>query len=665
MPFKVGDKVVYPHHGAAIIEKSEKKMAFGEKQEYLVLRLAYGDLILMVPADNTEGVGLRDVINDEEVEEVFAVLRKKEARMPTNWSRRYKNHSEKLRSGDIYQVAEVVRNLSIRDKDKGLSAGEKRMLTRARQILVSELTFALNVDEETAEERLNDALDLSDAARSRRGDGVADRRGRGRGQRFGGPKQFADLDGRPVLAWAVEACRPRRRRRPGGARRLRTAPATTGPTPSSPGGATRADSVRAGLAAVPADADVVVVHDAARPLAAPALRRRGRRRGRRRRDGAVPGVPPRHAQAVDGAGNVTSTLDRARWSRSRRPRPSGPRVLRGPRAAAPRPPTTPRWSRRSAARSGRAGRPANLKITDPEDLARPSAARGRVSVRIGQGFDVHRFSDDPHRRSSSGPGSRARAGWPATPTPTPSATRWPTRCWARPGSATSAATSPTPTRRGRGPTRGAPHRGRRHGGRGGRLRATRTARSSPRPRAWPHMAPWRSASARWSARRSRSRPRAPRASARSAAPRGSPPRGRPGGAAVSPRPPAAAPRTGARRTGAARRARRGRPRPAARRARGRAGRGPPRGPGAAAVGRRTVRRVLLAEGQDPSPQLDQIEELAGALRVPVGRAHGSPGEPGAHRGPQGVALARPLGPSRTDLAPPDRPARPVPPGRTA
>jgi CarD family transcriptional regulator len=156
--FKVGDKVVYPHHGAAVIEKRETKVAFGEKREYLVLRLAYGDLILNVPADNTEGVGLREVINDEEVEEVFAVLRKKEARMPTNWSRRYKNHSEKLRSGDIYQVAEVVRNLSIRDKDKGLSAGEKRMLQRARQILVSELTFALNVDEETAEERLNDAL---------------------------------------------------------------------------------------------------------------------------------------------------------------------------------------------------------------------------------------------------------------------------------------------------------------------------------------------------------------------------------------------------------------------------------------------------------------------------------------------------------------------------
>ncbi|MGH9179906.1 MAG: CarD family transcriptional regulator [Acidimicrobiales bacterium] len=156
--FDVGDKVVYPHHGAAVIEKREQKEVFGETREYLVLKLAYGDLTLMVPCDNTDEVGLREVINDEEVEEVFAVLRKKEARMPTNWSRRYKNHVEKLKSGDIYQVAEVVRNLSIRDKDKGLSAGEKRMLTRARQILVSELTFAIGVSEEEAELKLNEAL---------------------------------------------------------------------------------------------------------------------------------------------------------------------------------------------------------------------------------------------------------------------------------------------------------------------------------------------------------------------------------------------------------------------------------------------------------------------------------------------------------------------------
>lgn len=159
MAFDVGDKVVYPHHGAAVIEKREKRTSpSGEQREYLVLRLAYGDLTLMVPADNTDSVGLRDVINLEEVEEVFAVLRKKEARMPTNWSRRFKNHVEKLKSGDVYQVAEVVRNLSLRDNEKGLSAGEKRMLAKARQILVSELTFAINVDEAEAEKKLDEAL---------------------------------------------------------------------------------------------------------------------------------------------------------------------------------------------------------------------------------------------------------------------------------------------------------------------------------------------------------------------------------------------------------------------------------------------------------------------------------------------------------------------------
>ena len=158
MPFDVGEKVVYPHHGAAVIEKRETKEFNGEEREYFVLRIAYGDLTVSIPVDNAEAIGLREVINDEEVEEVFAVLRKKEARMPTNWSRRFKNHVEKLKSGDIYQVAEVVRNLSIRDKDKGLSAGEKRMLVKARQILVSELAFALNVDEEAADKKLNEAL---------------------------------------------------------------------------------------------------------------------------------------------------------------------------------------------------------------------------------------------------------------------------------------------------------------------------------------------------------------------------------------------------------------------------------------------------------------------------------------------------------------------------
>jgi len=158
MPFDVGDKVVYPHHGAAIVEKKEKLTVNGETREYLTIRITYGDLTVKIPADNADLVGLRDVINHEEGEEVFAVLRKKEARMPTNWSRRFKNHVEKLKSGDVYQVAEVVRNLSLRDNEKGLSAGEKRMLAKARQILVSELTFAINVDEAEAEKKLDEAL---------------------------------------------------------------------------------------------------------------------------------------------------------------------------------------------------------------------------------------------------------------------------------------------------------------------------------------------------------------------------------------------------------------------------------------------------------------------------------------------------------------------------
>ena len=157
--FRVGDKVVYPHHGAAVIEGTQNRMIEGETREYWVLRLSYGDLTLMVPTDGADEVGLRGVVPKNELEQVYKVLQsKKQAPAPSNWSRRFKSHVEKLRSGDIYQVAEVVRNLSNRDKDKGLSAGEKRMLTKARQILVSELTFAAGVKEEKAEAMLDEIL---------------------------------------------------------------------------------------------------------------------------------------------------------------------------------------------------------------------------------------------------------------------------------------------------------------------------------------------------------------------------------------------------------------------------------------------------------------------------------------------------------------------------
>ncbi|HEV3471925.1 MAG TPA: CarD family transcriptional regulator, partial [Actinomycetota bacterium] len=145
MAFRIGDKVVYPHHGAAIIEQLQTRELFGEEREYFILKLAYGDLTLMVPVDSTEEVGLRQVTPAKEVPKVLKVLKKNEpTQNTTNWSRRFKANVEKLRSGDIYQVADVVRSLHQRDKEKGLAAGEKRMLTKARQILVSELTFSKN-----------------------------------------------------------------------------------------------------------------------------------------------------------------------------------------------------------------------------------------------------------------------------------------------------------------------------------------------------------------------------------------------------------------------------------------------------------------------------------------------------------------------------------------
>lgn len=159
--FSKGDKVIYPHHGAAIIEDLTTREFLGQKKKYFVLRLTHGDLTLMVPVDNTEEVGLREVVSKKDVKKVFEVLKKSETRMPANWSRRYKTNIEKIRSGDIFQVAEVVRNLSIREAEKGLSAGEKRMLAKARQILISELVFAVDATEDKAEAMLDKILQES------------------------------------------------------------------------------------------------------------------------------------------------------------------------------------------------------------------------------------------------------------------------------------------------------------------------------------------------------------------------------------------------------------------------------------------------------------------------------------------------------------------------
>lgn len=158
MSFAVGDKVVYPHHGATVIERVETIEVLGVAQEYLVLRFEDVDLTLRVPSDQATTVGLREVIGRVEVDDVFAVLRRRNVRMPSNWSRRFKNHTDMLKTGDIYQTAEVVRNLSQRQADKPLSVGEKRMLDRAARVLISELALALTSDADRVRVLVGDAL---------------------------------------------------------------------------------------------------------------------------------------------------------------------------------------------------------------------------------------------------------------------------------------------------------------------------------------------------------------------------------------------------------------------------------------------------------------------------------------------------------------------------
>ncbi|MDA8212880.1 MAG: CarD family transcriptional regulator [Clostridia bacterium] len=140
--FSVGDKVVYPMHGAGVIEAIEEKEVLGEKRKYYIMRLPIGNMKVMVPITSGSNLGLREVIDAREVDRVITILQDRSDVVTTNWSLRYRQHLEKIKSGNIFEVAEVVRNLSLREKEKGLSTGERKMLDTARQILLSELSLA-------------------------------------------------------------------------------------------------------------------------------------------------------------------------------------------------------------------------------------------------------------------------------------------------------------------------------------------------------------------------------------------------------------------------------------------------------------------------------------------------------------------------------------------
>ena len=156
--FAIGDKILYPMHGAGVIREIEERDILGENRRYYVLHMPFGDMRVMIPVDNSEGIGVRPIISEEDIEEVFFVLRAETSKMSGSWNRRQRENMEKLRTGDVLQVAEVVRNLLRTERSKSLSAGEKKLLHNARQILESELTLASGMDPQKIDHLVEEAV---------------------------------------------------------------------------------------------------------------------------------------------------------------------------------------------------------------------------------------------------------------------------------------------------------------------------------------------------------------------------------------------------------------------------------------------------------------------------------------------------------------------------
>ena len=158
--FNVGDKIVYPMHGAGVIDAIEEKDILGEKQAYYILKMP-GEVKVMVPTAKAEEIGVRSIIDKSSAEKVFRVLESDETEMSMNWNKRYRDNMDKMKSGDIYKVADVVRNLSFKQKEKGLSTGEKKMLNNAKQILVSELVLTEHATQDEIEQMVDSKISTS------------------------------------------------------------------------------------------------------------------------------------------------------------------------------------------------------------------------------------------------------------------------------------------------------------------------------------------------------------------------------------------------------------------------------------------------------------------------------------------------------------------------
>ncbi len=148
--FNVGDYIVYPMHGAGTIDAIEEKDILGEKQAYYIIKMP-GEVKVMIPTAQASKVGIRGIIDKTQADKVFDILGEDDTQTELNWNKRYRENMDKMKTGDIYEVADVVRNLSFKQKEKGLSTGEKKMLTNAKQILVSELALAESSSQETVE----------------------------------------------------------------------------------------------------------------------------------------------------------------------------------------------------------------------------------------------------------------------------------------------------------------------------------------------------------------------------------------------------------------------------------------------------------------------------------------------------------------------------------
>lgn len=156
--FDIGDKIVYPMHGAGTIVSIEEKEILGEKRKYYTMKMPIGDMKVMIPVDSVEEVGVRGIISGSEMEEVLEILAGEKSQMSQNWNKRYRNNMDKIKSGDICEVAWVVRNLALMDREKGLSTGERKMLNNAKQILLSEVALVKNLNKEEAENLITESL---------------------------------------------------------------------------------------------------------------------------------------------------------------------------------------------------------------------------------------------------------------------------------------------------------------------------------------------------------------------------------------------------------------------------------------------------------------------------------------------------------------------------